>query len=96
MKIEGFSNPRPNLIVSSRGFSVEILGRTGMQYSEGERSLFVDSEVLAIPNAMALYSDSLTSWGPPHGTPLSEAERTRIFDNIRRALRFKGYDLQVI
>jgi hypothetical protein len=44
---EHFSEPEPNVIESSTGFSVRVLGRTGMRYTEGERSVWIDSEVLA-------------------------------------------------
>lgn len=46
---EWFSEPRANLIESDAGFSVEVLGQTGIRYSEGGRTAFVDSEVLAEP-----------------------------------------------
>jgi Immunity protein 74 len=92
-----FSAPRPNLIVSSSGFSVEVLGRTGMRYSEGDRTLFVDSEVLAKPGAMALYRSSIKAWDAPHETDaITDDERSRIVENIGRAFAFKGYELEVI
>src|SRR5262245_49392708 len=37
---------RRNLYVSSDGFSMEVLGRTGLRYREAGREMFVDSEVL--------------------------------------------------
>jgi len=43
-----FSVPRVNVVKSDSGYLVEVLGRTGMKYSEGERSMFVDSEVLSV------------------------------------------------
>jgi hypothetical protein len=46
-----FTSPRPNLCESSDGFSVEVLGRTGLRYCEGGRQMFVDSEVLSGPSA---------------------------------------------
>jgi hypothetical protein len=47
--------PEPNLIESSAGFSVRVLGRTGMRYIEGGRSVWIDSEVLGKPGAIALH-----------------------------------------
>ena len=38
---------------SSDGFSVEVLGRTGLRYREGDRQMFVDSEALTGPSGMA-------------------------------------------
>jgi hypothetical protein len=52
-----FTSPRPNLYESSDGFSVEVLGRTGLCYREASRQMFVDSEVLTGPFGMAVYKD---------------------------------------
>jgi hypothetical protein len=41
-----FTIPRNNVIESDEGFSVEVLGRTGLLYTEGARSLQIDSEIL--------------------------------------------------
>ena len=46
----------PNIVESSDGFSVEVLGRTGLLYREGDRKMFVDSEVLMGPSGMGIYS----------------------------------------
>ena len=92
-----FSAPRPNLIESDSGFSVEVLGRTGMRYVEGERSMFVDSEVLAKPGAMALWAETIRGWDPPHDAEvLGPDDRSRILENIRRAFESQGYELQVL
>ncbi len=92
-----FSASRPNLIESTSGFAVEVLGRTGMRYTEGGRSLFVDSEVLAKPGAMALYSSSIKAWDAPHeNEAITDDDRSRIIDNIGRAFASKGYELEVI
>ena len=92
-----FSAPRPNPIESDSGFSVEVLGRTGMRYVEGERSMFVDSEVLAKPGAMALWAETIKGWDPPHDAEaVGPDDRSRIVDNIRRAFESQGYELQVI
>ena len=41
------------------GFSVEMLGRTGLCYREAGRKMFVDSEVLTGPFGMAVYKDTI-------------------------------------
>lgn len=79
---EEFSQRGP-WIISSRGFCVRALGRAGMEYVEGGESLHVDSEALAIP-AFVVYARSL----PPDA-------RTRIIDNLGRAWRSCGFDVQV-
>lgn len=92
-----FTSPRPNLFESSDGFSVEVLGRTGLCYREGKRTMFVDSEVLAGPSGMAVYRESLIRWDPPTETEaIGEAEQERILGNIRAAFRFQGFEIQVI
>jgi hypothetical protein len=50
-----FTSQGPNLYKSSDGFSVEVLGRTGLRYGEANRQMFVDSEVLTGPCGMAVY-----------------------------------------
>jgi hypothetical protein len=59
-----YTEPRPNLIQSDAGFSVEVLGRTGLRYVEHGKTAIVDSEVLAKPGAIAVYRDSLKRWEP--------------------------------
>ena len=92
-----FSSPRPNLITSDSGFSVEVLGRTGLRYTEDDRTMLIDSEVLARPHGIALYSSSLRRWEPPNDSlPIDEDERNRIVENIRQAFMFNGDELVVI
>jgi hypothetical protein len=92
-----FTVPRPNLIESDEGFSVEVLGMTGMRYTEQGRSIFVDSEVLATPGAMAVYRNSIRRWDPPHEDQVvNEEERERVIDNIRHAFAFNGYTVEVL
>ncbi len=92
-----FTVPRPNRYESSRGFSVEVLGRTGLRYVEDERALFVDSEILAAPAGVLIYRDSIKSWDASDEVePLSEEARQRIVDNIRAALGSQGIVVDVI
>jgi hypothetical protein len=50
-----FTEPRVNLFVSDEGFSVQFLGRDGIEFKEGEKSMRVDSEMLAPPYGIAIY-----------------------------------------
>jgi hypothetical protein len=59
---EHFSEPEPNVIASSAGFAVRVLGRTGMRYLEGGRSVWIDSEVLATARSIAMHVDSMKAW----------------------------------
>ena len=92
---EHFSEPEPNVIQSSTGFSVRVLGRTGMQYTEGERSVWIDSEVPATPRAIAMFKETIRAWDGPDPGEMSATERDRITGNIKRAFEACGYDLQV-
>jgi hypothetical protein len=91
-----FKIPRENVIESDEGFSVEVLGRTGVLYSEEERTLRIDSEVLAGPAGLVVYTDSITRWAPPHeGEAVDASKRQAIVENIRRAFRFRGLEIEV-
>jgi len=92
---EWFSEPEPNLIESNAGFSIKVLGRTGLRYIEGDRSVWIDSEVLAKPDAMAMFKDSIKLWEGEDAGPVSAADRDRITNNVKRAFEFCGYELQI-
>lgn len=91
-----YTHPRPNLYASDEGFSVEVLGRTGLRYREGDRTIFIDSEVLATRTpAIGIGSWSITRWDAPNeGDSLTDKDRKRIVDNIRQALEAHGTELQ--
>ena len=92
-----FKIPQPNVIESDEGFSVEVLGRTGLLYTEGAKKLKVDSELLAGPSGLGIYRNSIKAWEPPHENELIEAsQRDAIVDNIRRAFHFRGLEIQVL
>jgi len=92
-----FTIPKPNLYESTDGFSVEVLGRTGLCYREDGRQMFIDSEVLVGPSGMAVYSDTINKWDPPHNNlPVSDHDHERILKNIRDAFRFQGFEIDVI
>jgi hypothetical protein len=77
--------------------AVTVLGRTGLLYTEGGRSMFVDSEMLARPNGIAVYRESISRWDPPHEAgALTEGDRERILASIVAALRLQGLDADVI
>jgi predicted NAD/FAD-binding protein len=92
---EHFSEPEPNVIESSAGFSVRVLGRTGLCYAEGPRSVWIDSEVLAKPRAIAMFKESIRVWEGPAPAQVTALERDQIADNIKRAFEACGYELQV-
>jgi hypothetical protein len=95
---ESFSEPEPNVIESTAGFSVLVLGRTGLRYTEGQQSVWIDSEVLAKPGprAIALFKDRIDTRDSVNGpVPVSDTDRDRIAENVKRAFEARGYQLQV-
>lgn len=85
-----FSSTRPNVIESDGGFSIEVLGRTGLIYREGERAMFIDSEVLST-SGIEVYARSISSWRAPFDRIIvTDEKRRKIIDNIRAAFAFRG------
>jgi Immunity protein 74 len=80
-----YSRPRPNVIESDAGFSLERVGRDGLRYVEGGRSVVIGAEMLAT-KGFAIYADSIKKWDPPDKSRISKQERDRIVDNVRLAL----------
>jgi hypothetical protein len=91
-----FSKSRPNFVESEDGFSVEVLGRTGLRYAERGRSLFVDSEALAVPGVV-IYVNSMRAWDSPfENEALTDSDRDRMISNIRDTFASQGETLEVI
>jgi hypothetical protein len=85
----------PNTIESADGYSVRVLGRVGLLYVEGNRSIRIDSEVNA-PKEIALYKDSIKTWDPPYDKDaVDEDERDVIIGKIQRAFHSQGIYIQV-
>jgi hypothetical protein len=92
-----FKSPRTNVFESDEGFSIEVLGRTGILYREGKRKLVVDSEILTGPSGMGIYSLSIAKWHQPYEVEvIDETKRKSIINNICRAFRFQGFEIAVI
>ena len=67
---------RGDTYVSDEGWSVRVLGRTGLEYRRAERVMRIDSELLAHPHGAAVYTRSIRWWQPPHDdVPVTDAER---------------------
>ncbi len=91
-----FHIPRTNVIQSDSGFSVEVLGRTGIMYSENSRTIKIDSEVLQGPSGLIIYTDSIIRWQTPHESEkIDETCRAVIVENIKEAFKFRGIEIQV-
>ncbi len=50
-------------------------GRDVFKYSDGDRSVFVQAEVLGAPVNRVVYAGVLTHWLPPHETEAISAEQ---------------------
>ena len=84
------------MMFNKKGYKVKLLGRAGIMYQEGDKSLIIDSELL--PGAkydIVIYKDSIKQWQPPHTEDkISEDERTRIKNNVMTSLRRMRVDWQ--
>jgi hypothetical protein len=58
--------------------------------------LLIDAELLAGPAGICLYADSIQEWDDPGVTQIGSDERDEIIDNIRRAFRSRGFEIQVL
>jgi Immunity protein 74 len=93
-----FKIPRVNVIESDEGFSVEVLGRTGLLYVEGEKTVHISSEMLVSfgPALLALYTSSIKTWDSPNDNEVIDSKkRDIIVDNVRRAFHFQGFEIEV-
>ncbi|HVU01154.1 MAG TPA: hypothetical protein VHE30_05355 [Polyangiaceae bacterium] len=81
------------MIESTEGFSVEVLGQTGLLYRERARSARIDSEVLSGPAGIVIYADSVKCWAD--GTAIDEQTARQIVENVRAAFRFRGLEIDV-
>jgi hypothetical protein len=78
-----------NFIRSSTGFTVEGLGRTGLRYREGDRSILIDAEVLS--NGIAVITRPGLHWDPPYQHERLHAnDQSRIIANICSAYASVG------
>ena len=92
-----FSIPRVNVIESDTGFSVEVLGRTGMKYREGDKCLFVDSEVLVAGKGIMISAKSIKYWDPPHDKEeISPNKKAIILNNIKDAIGFRNEPVEIL
>jgi hypothetical protein len=87
---------RANKVISHDGFMVEIVGARGLRYSEGRRTVDVDSEFWAGERGVTIFAHSVRSWTGGEGVAaVSQPEVERIVRNIVAALGFDGYSTEV-
>lgn len=80
----------------SKGYAVKLTGRAGLIYTDGSRTMHIDSELLSGPDFdIVIFEDSLKNWDPPFAAePVSEAEIAQIRKNISKALGKMRVDWQ--
>ena len=88
-----------NLLQSRKGYSIEVLpGRVGgIVYTEGSKSLKVDSELLVGSPGMVIFPIRIRSWDPPYDSEeIDQTGRDEIVERIRDAFLFWRYDIDVV
>jgi len=92
-----FTYPRPNLIVSRSGFTVEVQAPSGIRYTESDNVMHIFAEMLVTAEPkIAIRSKDIKVWQESQGPEqISETDRARIVENIRRAFSFRGWVLAV-
>ncbi|MGA7194887.1 MAG: Imm74 family immunity protein [Anaerolineales bacterium] len=91
-----FKIPRVNVIESDDGFSIKV-EMTRILYTEGDKRLYMYSEIEASPGNIAIWKESIRNWEPPYENELiDENKRDAIVENIRRAFRWKGESIDVV
>ncbi len=91
-----FTIPRPNVVSSDEGFSVEVLGRTGVRYQDQSGTVNLDGEMLAGPAGFMIYRDSMLEIGNGDGAELGDVRKNLIIENIRRAFAYRGFEIEVL
>lgn len=91
------TRPDTNLFVSDTGFSVEVLGRTGLLYKEGDHVMNVGSEIEGPGGGMAIWARSIKAWRSPfEKDEVTPEVRERIIRNIGEVIAFCKRPLTVM
>lgn len=76
------------------GCGVTVLGRAGLRYREGARSIFVDGEMLTGKFDFVIYASSIRAW-EGDAQVIADDERRRIVANIQATFQQNGLALDV-
>ena len=91
-----FRIPRVNEIESDEGFSIKV-EMTRILYTEGSKKLYINSEILASPGNIVIYTKSIQNWESPYEKEIiDEVKRQLIIQNIQRAFRWKNEWIDVM
>lgn len=83
-------------VVSDEGFTVQFTGRFDAEYRENDRtvSLYVEGGVTDEGLAcICIDPSAFERWDD--GQVIDDADRLRMFENLRRAIEFQGMKLMV-
>ena len=86
-----FTIPRVNVIKSDEGFSIEVLGMTGLKYTQNGKSLRINSEILRGHPDIMIDTKSIVKWET--GEAINISLRKQIIDNLSRAFKFRGVEI---
>ncbi|MGA2434280.1 MAG: Imm74 family immunity protein [Bryobacteraceae bacterium] len=76
---------------------IEALGRIGMEYREGDKVMYIESEILdtEVP-AVAIWKDEIQAWKPPYERErITEEKRMEILKRISAALKWENTPVQI-
>jgi immunity protein 74 of polymorphic toxin system len=86
--------PKVDFVHSDAGYTVEVVSRTKVRYTEADRTMVIDAEPLLPAGKLALYISERQKWDSPHDDQrLGSIELARIIENIRAAFEFMGLTL---
>lgn len=87
-----------HLFLKFRRFKILLKnGRAGLIYKENGKSLFVDSEILATKNCIAIYKKTELFWNHPfENDTISAYDRDRIYNNIITYFKEKGWHVDEV
>jgi len=85
---------KKNVVESDKGFSVQVLGRAGIKYVEGSKSMVVDSELLIGPYYMVIYKKSIMNW-KENSEHIDQNKKDEMVQNIREAFLFLGLEITI-
>jgi hypothetical protein len=74
--------------------SIEIFGRASrIRYTQGSRSIEVESELLSGTPMLVIYADSIKAWAD--GQAITSEEKAEIINNMRRLMRPEWGDIDI-
>ena len=75
-------------MTSTKGYKLERVGRNGLKYQFGSKSLTIDVEP---GNGLAVYLSTVQHWDTPNDNEIiNEQDMAVIRDNIQEGLKFLG------